>query len=130
MGVVFDFFGEEVAGVDDARNVSHLDDVALVSFANAVLVEIDVLGTFEGDGGGPVAGGFVVVVDGDALGGVRETEVDGTVFDAEEIVDAFVGSVDFCDAGAVCCFVLSYGFPCNRAASTTDNITGEGTKFE
>ena len=65
--VVFNFFGEEVAGVDDARNVSNFDCFVLVFFANAVFMKVDVFCAFEGDGRGPVAGGFVVVVYGDAV---------------------------------------------------------------
>ena len=90
MCIIFNFLGEQVAGVYDARNVSNFYNVALMSFANAVFV----LCAFEGHGGSPFAGGLVMVVDSDALGGFRETKVDGTVFHDEEIVDSFVGNVD------------------------------------
>ena len=55
MGVVLEFFCEEVRGVDDARDVSYFDCAVLVFFTDAVLVKIDVFCAFEGDGGGPVA---------------------------------------------------------------------------
>ena len=82
-------------------------------------------GAFECDGGGPITSGFIVVVYCYALGGIGETEVDGTMLDAEEVVDAFVGGVDFSDAGAVCGFLLSYCFPCDGATSTTNKVTRE-----
>ena len=56
------------------------DDAGLMVFADAVLVEVDVFGAFECDGGGPVDGGFVIVVDGDAFSRVGKAEVDCVVF--------------------------------------------------
>ena len=60
------------------------------------------LGAFESDGRGPIDSSFVIVVycDADAVLGIVKTEVNGAVFDAQEIVDAFafVGGVDFGDA--------------------------------
>ena len=52
------------------------------------------------------------------------------MFDAQEIVDTFVGGVDFGDTGAIRCLILSDGFPGDRAASAADNITGEGPILE
>ena len=52
------------------------------------------------------------------------------MFDAEKVVDTFVSCIDFCDAGAVCCLFLSYGFPSDGAASTANNITREGSIFK
>ena len=99
-------------------------------FADAVLVEVDVFGAFECDGGGPVDGGFVIVVDGDAFRRVGEAEVDGAVFDAEEIVDAFVGGINLGDAGAVCGLILPDDLPGDGAASTTDDVAGKGAVLE
>ena len=63
--------------------MSDFDDAGLMVFADAVLMEVDVFGAFECDGGGPVDGGFVIVVDGDAVLCVFKAEVDGAVFDAQ-----------------------------------------------
>ena len=123
MGVVFDFFGEEVAGVDDARDVCDFDCVVLMIFANTIFVEINMFGAFECNGGCPITSGFVVVVYCDAFGGVGKAEVDGTMFDAEEVIDTFVSSVDFSDAGAVCRLLLSNSFPGDGATGTTDKVT-------
>jgi hypothetical protein len=98
--------------------------------ADTVLVEIDVLGAFESDGRGPIHSCFVIVVYCDAVLGIVKTEVNGAVFDAQEIVDAFVGGVDFGNAGAICCLILSDGFPGDRAASAADNIAREGPILE
>ena len=80
MNGVFEFFGEKVAGVNNSRNVSNFYCFVLMLFADTALVEIDVLGALEGDGGGPVDGGFVIVVDGVGFGGVGHAEVEGTMF--------------------------------------------------
>ena len=56
MGVVFEFFCEEIRGVDDARDVSYFDCAVLMFFTDAILVKVDVFCSFECDGGGPVAG--------------------------------------------------------------------------
>jgi hypothetical protein len=81
MGGVFNFFGEKVAGVNNSRNVSNFYCFVLMLFADAALVEIDVLGAFEGDRGRPVDGGFIVVVDCDCFGGVGHAQVEGTMLD-------------------------------------------------
>jgi hypothetical protein len=80
MGGVLDFLGEQVAGVNNSRNVSYIYCLVLMLFADTTLVEVDVLGALEGDRGGPVDGGFVVVVDGDGFGCVGHAEVEGTMF--------------------------------------------------
>jgi hypothetical protein len=49
MGGVLNFFGEKVAGVNNSRNVSNFYCFVLMLFTDAALVEIDVLGAFEGD---------------------------------------------------------------------------------
>jgi hypothetical protein len=123
MGGVLDFLGEKVAGVNNPRNVSNFYCLVLMLFADTALVEVDVLGALEGDRGGPVDGGLVVVVDGDGFGRIGHTEVEGTIFNGEKIVDAFVCSVDLGDTRAVGCLVLSEGFPCNGATGTADEIT-------
>jgi hypothetical protein len=79
MGGVLDLFCEKVAGVNNSRNVSNFYCFVLMLFADAALVEVDVLGALEGDGGGPVDGGFVIVVDGDGIGSVGHAEVEGTM---------------------------------------------------
>ena len=70
----------------------------MMGFVEAVLMQIDVFGAFQCNGGCPVNCRFIVVVDGDASGCIGEAEVEGAVFDGEKIVNAFVRSVNFCDA--------------------------------
>ena len=123
MGIIFDFFGEEIAGIDETRYVLNFDDPPLMCFANTVFMEVDVFCAFEGDRGGPVDCRFVIVVDRDALRGIGEAEVLSAVFDREEIVDAFVCSINFSHTETVCCFILSDGFPSNGPPCATDKIT-------
>ena len=72
--------------------------------ANAVLiVKINVFSAFEcdRDRGCPVTSRFIVAVLYDMLRCVGETKANGTILDTEEVVDAFVGGINFSDAGAV-----------------------------
>ena len=101
-----------------------------MGFANTVFVKVDVFGAFQGDGGGPVDSCFVVVVNCDAMGGIFKTEVKGALFDAEEVVDTFVGGIDFSDAGAVCCLILTDHLPGDGTTSTADNVSRKGAEFE
>jgi hypothetical protein len=80
VGGVLDLLGKKIAGVNFPRNVSNFYCLVLMLFPHAALVEIDVLGALESDGGGPVDGGFVIVVDGDGFGSVAHAEVEGTMF--------------------------------------------------
>ena len=130
MGGVLHLFGEKVAGINNAGNVSNFDCAVLMLFTDAALVEVDVFGAFEGDGGGPVDGGLVIVVDGDGFGGVGHAEVKGAMFNGQEIVDALVCGVDFSDARAACCLILPDCFPCDGTTCATDKITGEGSIFK
>jgi hypothetical protein len=122
MGGVFEFFGKKIAGVDDAGDVSNFDDACLMVFTDTVFVKVDVFRALEGDGGGPVDGGLIIIVYCDAAAGVIEAEVDGAITNREKIVDAFVCGVDFCNTRAVCCLFLSNGFPGDWAAGATDEI--------
>jgi hypothetical protein len=72
MGGVFELLGKKIAGVDDAGDVSYFDDAGLMVFTDKVFVKVDVFRSLEGDGGGPVDGGLIIVVDSDALAGVVE----------------------------------------------------------
>ena len=67
MSGVFELFGEEVAGIGDARNVSDFGNAQLMGFADVILLEVDVFCAFVGDGGGPVNTRFVIVVNGHAI---------------------------------------------------------------
>ena len=49
MGGIFNFFGEEITGVDDSRDVSNFDCFVLMLFTHTTLVKVDVFGAFEGD---------------------------------------------------------------------------------
>jgi hypothetical protein len=48
MGGILEFFGEEVAGVDDARNVSDFCCAILVEFAHIIFTEAEMFGAFVG----------------------------------------------------------------------------------
>jgi hypothetical protein len=76
-------------------------------------VEVEMLGSFVGEGGRPVDGGFVVVEDRRAVVGVGETEVTGQMADSEEFDDAGVRGGDFGLAGAARSLVLTNRFPGN-----------------
>lgn len=52
------------------------------------------------------------------------------VLDAEQAVYAFVGSVDFCNTGAVCSLFLSDGLPGNGPSRAADEIPGERSILE
>lgn len=130
MGVIFDFLGERVAAVDLARNMGDLDGIAGVCLSSLVFAEVDVLGAFVRDGGGPVDGGLVVVVNGGADVGFRHSEVGGSVFDVENFVDAFGGGLDFGFAGAKGGLVLASRLPGDGAAATANDIAGKGSEFE
>jgi hypothetical protein len=69
-------------------------------------VEVDVFCAFEGDRACPFVSGLFVVVNCDAFEGIREAEVHGAMLDGEEIVDTFVGGIDFSNTGAVSYLIL------------------------
>ena len=50
VGPVFHFLGKDIAGVDNARDVKHGCSVVLVTLADVVFAEIEVLNAFGGAG--------------------------------------------------------------------------------
>ena len=81
MSGVLELFGEKIAGVYDARNVSNVYDFGMMCFAHAVFMKVEMFGAFVGAGSGPIDRGFVIVVDSDCVLRVHDVEVDGAVFD-------------------------------------------------
>jgi len=59
-----DFFGECIAGVDDAWDVCDKSSGVLMGFADFVFAEVDVFGAFVCHGGCPVDAGLIVIVYG------------------------------------------------------------------
>ena len=56
MGRAFEFLGEQVTGVNDARDVSDTDNPVVMELASIVFAKIDVLGAFVRATGSPVDG--------------------------------------------------------------------------
>ena len=79
MGIIFDFFGEEIAGIDETRYVLNFDDPTLMCFANTVFMEIDVFGAFVGAGSCPINCSFVVIVYCCAFKGIGHANVLGAI---------------------------------------------------
>jgi hypothetical protein len=52
------------------------------------------------------------------------------MLNTEEIIDAFVGGVDFSDAQTVGCLILPDGFPSDGTTTTANDVTGERSIFE
>ncbi len=80
MSGVLELFGEEVAGVYDVRNVSNAHDVGMMCFTHSVFVMVEMFGAFACAVGSPINHSFVIVVNGDCVARVHDTEVDGAVF--------------------------------------------------
>lgn len=98
VGCILELFGKKITSVDEAGDVSDFDDACVMVFADTIFMEVDVFCAFEGDGGSPINCSFVIVVDGDAFGGVGKAEVDGPVTDGEKVDDALVCCIDFGNA--------------------------------
>ena len=49
VGGVLDLLGEKITAVNNARDVLDFYNACLVIFADTVFMEVDVLGSFEGD---------------------------------------------------------------------------------
>ena len=94
MGSVFEFFGEYVAGIDLACDMTNIDVVVNDGLANFAFFEIDVFHAFVGEGAAPTNCGFIIVVDVNAFESIWHVEILGAEFDVEEIGRAFVGGDD------------------------------------
>ena len=79
MSSILEFFSKEITGFDDARDVSNFCGAELAGLTNVVFLEIYVFGAFVCDGGRPIDAEFVVIVYGDAFGGVVKMEVASSI---------------------------------------------------
>ena len=77
MGAFVYLFSEDIAGVDDARDMSNLDSVFVVSFTYLIFAEAEVFDTFGGYRRGPLDASLVFVVDNIAVGGIVHAKVSG-----------------------------------------------------
>ena len=127
---IFHFLCEDVAGIDFAWNMADFRIPALVGFADLVFTKIDMFGTLVCEGSGPIYAGLVVVVNVCALRCVNHVEIEGTIFDCLQILDAFVSSDNFGLTRVLSCLFLSDGLPGDRAAGATNEIAGKGAEFE
>ena len=90
MSGVFELFCEEVAGFDDARNVSNLGDAQLMCFTDVIFLEIDVFGALVCDRGRPIYTGFIIIVNCDAFVCVVHVEILCSVENVFELGDTFI----------------------------------------
>ena len=67
--------------------------------------------SFGGNGCRPLDAGLVVVIDGSAVGGFRDSKVMRPVSDGFDFFDAFVCGEDFCFAQATRGVILADGSP-------------------
>ena len=95
MSRILELFGEEIAGVDDARNVSNTYDFGMMGFTHAVLLEVEMFCALAGASGSPIDRSLVVVIDCDGVAGISDAEVDSAVFDVKKLNDTGVGGQDF-----------------------------------
>ena len=130
MGRIFELLGEEIAGVDDARNVSNADDVGVMGFTHTVLVEVEMFGAFAGACCRPVDRCFVIVVNCYGVACISDPKVDSTVLDVKEFDDAGVGGDDFSLAQRARSLFLADGFPSYGATGTADDKSQQGAEFE
>ena len=77
MDAVVYLFSEDIAGVDDARDMINLDSVFVVSFTYLIFAEVEVLDTFGGYRKIPLDASLVFVVDNSAVGGIVHAKVSG-----------------------------------------------------
>ena len=83
MGLVADFFCEEVAAVDNTRDVKYRGLLVVDGFADHVFAEIEMFDAFGGSGPGLVHTRLVVIVNWDVEVSVRHVEILSLVFDTE-----------------------------------------------
>ena len=125
MGPIFEFFGENIAGVDGAWDVEDVDIDIDDGFVDLAFAQIDVFHSFFCQGGGPGDACFIAVLDCNLVEGVIHDKVLGTVFDMKRLLGAFVDGKDFSFAGALGGLVLSDGVTGDGTAAATDKVTGE-----
>ena len=62
MSCVLQFLGEEIAGINNARNVRDVCNAKVMRLADIVFLEINVFGSFGCDGGGPINICLIIIV--------------------------------------------------------------------
>ena len=87
---VFHFLRKDVAGIDNPRDMGYENSSCVLSFAHTSLAKVEVFNSFSGNGCRPLDAGLVVVIDGSAVGGFRNSEVMRPVLDGFDFFDAFV----------------------------------------
>ena len=130
MSRILELFGEEIAGVDDAGNVSNTYDFCMMGFTHAVLVEVEMFGAFAGASGGPVHRCFVAVVNRDGVVRIGDAKVDSAVFDVKKLDNAGVGGNNFSLARGARSLFVADGFPSDGAAGAADDKARQGAEFE
>ena len=130
MGGVLHLFGENIRWVDGTGNMADESGVVEVRFANFVLAKIDIFDAFVGEGGRPVDGGLIVVVDGSRRVGICHIEVGGTMAEAEDVFDTLVCGKDLSLARALGGLVLADGPPSDGAATAANQIARERSELE
>ncbi len=98
MGRVLHLFRKNIAGVDDAGDVTNGDVARGGEFVDLHLAEVDVLDAFICKGDAPVDSRLVVIEDADGGEGVGHVKVGGDVANTLEGGDAFLGGHDICFA--------------------------------
>ena len=101
MSRIFWFFNENVAGIDDTRNMGDLGGTICAHFLNFVFAETRVLGAFVGKGRRPGDGGCVFIVDGCGGSVVDETQFGGKMSYSDWFESVFVSGHNFRLIGAL-----------------------------
>ena len=130
MSCILEFLGENIAGVDDARDMADVYITIDDGFVDLAFAEIHVFHALVCEGGRPGDTCFVVVVNGDAAEGIGHAKILGTEFDMEKFFGAFIGGHDFGLARALGSLILSNDAPGDGTAASTDEVARERPKFE
>ena len=83
MGLVADFFCEEVTAVDNTRDVKYRGLLVVDGFTDHIFAKIEMFDAFGGSGPGLVHTCLVVIVNWDVEVSVRHVEILSAVFDTE-----------------------------------------------
>jgi hypothetical protein len=79
MCCILEFFCEYVTGIDNTWDMGNLCDTQVLCFMHIILVEVKMFGAFIPSGGRQVNTGLIVIIDGDRVVYILQTEVTGTV---------------------------------------------------
>ncbi len=120
MGAPKHFFGEDGAWVYSTMNIVNIGLFGLDDVADGAVVEVCMDHTFGAGTFGIVNGILVVVVERSGRRHIREVHFISVVAEREDLLDGFIGGVDFCFAGGAAGAFLADGLPCNRTAAAHD----------